>query len=73
MKLEIKEVEANFWEKVVFSPCAKAGLSFIPDLISVYSLDFVFNDFCVSSMHVNNVSTFIWKWVSIYFLNSVYD
>lgn len=59
VKLEIKEVEANIWEKVVFLPCAKAGLSFIPDLISVYSLNFVFNDFCVSSMHVNDVSTFI--------------
>lgn len=39
----------------------------------MYSLNFVFNDFCVSSMHVNSVSTFIWKWVSIYFLNSVHD
>jgi len=39
----------------------------------MYSLGFVLNDFCVSGMHVNNVSTFIWKWVSIYFLNSVYD
>lgn len=58
-KLGKKEVEAKIWEKLVFLLCAKAGLYFIPDLISMYSLDFVFNDFCVSSMHVNSVSTFI--------------
>lgn len=40
-----KDVEANIWEKLVFLLCAKAGLYFIPDLISMYSLDFVFNDF----------------------------
>ena len=39
--------------------CAKASLYFIPLLISMYSLDFVLNDFGVSSMHVNSVSTFI--------------
>lgn len=40
-----KDVEANIWEKLVFLLSAKAGLYFIPDLISMYSLDFVFNDF----------------------------
>lgn len=74
MKLEKKEkLRLPFGRS--WSPCfvQKQTCPLCPIWFPCTVSIFVLNDFCVSSMHVNSVSTFIWKRVSIYFPNSVCD